>query len=331
MTKEEIRAELYFKINTVDWHFFHWHFRVYHPRLNNEHPLATSIIDSCYVCEQKMPGYATRYIDKLCSISERENFIPHYDQLLQHLAELMVVAHLAKVFDDTWGFEDEPRIGDSNKNPEIKIEKDNFVVLVEVKSPSFTEYQKLRREAEIQIAGRFPEGLNLAAALSTNRGNAALPRDNNVKDFLISADGKFSAFKLNLPQSVTVLVIVWDDFIYEPITALINQNTGLLTAKSYYVDDNGNPISFDSTDYVIVMRNMTQVANSTKDIPVSDGLEHPLEYGYRGQTLSKALIENNQNDIGLEILDIFQCEKIEDLQHFAEYRPQEIILNINPD
>ena len=116
MTKQEIRAELYFKINSIDWHFFHWHFRQYHPSHNNEHPLAKSIIDCCYLCEQKMPGYASNFIDTLCSISGREYFNPHYDQLLQLLAELLVVAHLANVFDDTWIFEEEPTIGESNKN-----------------------------------------------------------------------------------------------------------------------------------------------------------------------------------------------------------------------
>jgi hypothetical protein len=49
-----------------------------------------------------------------------------------------------------------------------------------------------------------------------------LPRDNPVKDFLLSADAKFAAFKAQHLTFTSALVIVWDDFIQEPRTCTLS-------------------------------------------------------------------------------------------------------------
>jgi hypothetical protein len=300
---------------------------LYHPQLE-EHPIAKSIIESCYACEKHMNQYANNFIKKLCSFSNKEKYTPHFDQILQHLAELLVVSHLSIGLDESWLFAEEPTIGESKKNPELLIQKDEFKILVEVKSPKFTEYQKIRSDADVQIAGRYPFGFSVASALSSAEGNKALPRDNSVKDFLISADEKFSAFKAIDKNYLSILVIAWDDFIYEPITALINETSGLLTENSYYKGENDNPIVFKNIDYIVILRNMTQIANATRDIQVIDGLKHPLDYGLIGQTLPKALVEVNKHPQEKFVQELFQCERIEELQMAAEYRPQEVIMNL---
>ena len=326
MDINEIRKQIYWDINQTEWHFFKYHFSSYHPQLG-EHPLAQSIIECCYSCEKHMKGYANNFIKKLCSFSNKEKYTPHFDQILQHLAELLVVSHLSNGLDETWSFSEEPTIGNSKKNPEIQIQKNGFKILVEVKSPKFTEYQQIRHDADVQIAGRYPFGFTVASALSSNEGNKALPRDNSVKDFLISTDEKFSAFKAVDKNYLSILVIAWDDFIYEPITALINETSGLLTEKSYFKGENDNPVVFENIDYIVVLRNMTQIANATRDIQVTDGLKHPLDYGLIEQTLPKALIEVNNHPQEDFVKELFQCERIEELQIIADYRPQEIIIN----
>jgi hypothetical protein len=82
-----------------------------------------------------------------------------------------------------------------------------------------------------------------------------LPRDNPVKDFLVDADAKFKAFK-SKADCTTVLVIVWDDFIYEPITALAHPKSGLLTANSFAKDANGSPMKFPNVDAVVLVRHL---------------------------------------------------------------------------
>ncbi len=196
--------------------------------------------------------------------------------------------------------------------------------MVEVKSPRFSEFQTKRIESGVQLPARINKefkkmGKKLCGQLPS------LPRDNVVKDFLISANEKFEYFKKEDSNVLTVLVIVWDDFIYEPITSLVNEFTGLLTPNSYY-KNNGIIEKFHNIDNIIILRNMTQIANATKDIQVSDGLEHPLDYGKKGQTLSKALLTVNKNSTSSILEEIFQCEQLEKLQKFADYRPQEFII-----
>ena len=166
MDISEIRKKIYWDINQTEWHYFKYHFSSYHPKLA-ENPIAKSIIESCYHCEKQMKGYASNFIKKLCSFSNKEKYIPHFDQILQHLAELLIVSHLSNSLDDSWLFTEEPTIGNSKKNPEIQIIKDEVKILVEVKSPKFTEYQKIRFDANVQIAGRFPLGFSIASALSS--------------------------------------------------------------------------------------------------------------------------------------------------------------------
>ena len=78
------------------------------------------------------------------------------------------------------------------------------------------------------------------------------------------------------------------------------------------------------------MRNITQIANATKDIEVSDGLKHPLDYGQKGQTLSKVLLTVNENFNSKILEEIFQCEKLENLHDVADYRSQELIIWVSP-
>lgn len=324
MTYTEIEQYAIDKISTKQYHLFNYHFDALNIRMNN-HPFSNSIIKSCYLVEQKIFGYAKRFIDKLASIQQKT--IEHYDQLLQHIAELIVVGHLATKLTSEWIFEEEPTADGSKKNPEISISNADLTILVEVKSPRYHEYQKKRVETGVQIPTRI--GKDFKDIIENVFGtNAALPRDNIVKDFLISADEKFKYFKQVDKNVLSVLVIVWDDFIYEPISALKNDFTGLITEKSYYKKD-GEVVHFTNIDNIVLLRNMTQVKRATVDIPVTDGLKHPLDYGEKGKALPKSLLTVNTHPEQNILFDIFECEKQKDLEIFAEYKPQDTIMWFN--
>src|SRR5205814_274978 len=74
------------------WHWFHYHFAFY--LKGQRHPFAEAIIDACLACERAIPGFAAKMIDELASIGGAEKYLPHYDQLLQRLAELLVIRQL---------------------------------------------------------------------------------------------------------------------------------------------------------------------------------------------------------------------------------------------
>lgn len=97
------------------------------------------------------------------------------------------------------------------------------------------------------------------AKLATLAGGAdqvTLPRDNPVKDFLISADTKFAAFGADDRDFYGLLVVVWDDFIYEPITALIHPASGLLTENSFARTDDGHPLKFEHIDAILLVSHL---------------------------------------------------------------------------
>jgi hypothetical protein len=136
----------------TSWHWFNYHFS-YVDFDGVEHPFAKSIIDACLIIEPKIPGYAFKIINRIASLHGKEKYLGHYEQLMQILAELLVVSHLALEFPRE-KFLDEPTIGSSKKNPELTIEIDGYMIGVEVKSPSLLKHQKTRSTQEIQLPSR---------------------------------------------------------------------------------------------------------------------------------------------------------------------------------
>jgi hypothetical protein len=104
-----------------------------------------------------------------------------------------------------------------------------------------------------------------------------MPRDNPVYDFLVSANTKFAAFKAQGPF-LEILVIVWDDFIYEPITSLLHEHCGLLTENSHKRSGNG-PETYPFIDAVILLRHMTYFRRAAAEDPIGDGRRDAFHIG----------------------------------------------------
>lgn len=322
MTREELIEHIKNSSIFGSWHWYEYHFNFLNVGL--EHPFAKSIIDSCMAIERKIPGYSKRMIDHVASIKGRDRYLPHYDQLKQILAELLVVSHLAGQYLDA-EFEDEPSIGESKKNPEITIKTNEYFLGVEVKSPKLREHVEQRSSRDVQLPGRMP----IAGQLIEQAGgkeNVTIPRDNPVKDFLISADEKFSEFKKELDNFYGILVIVWDDHIYEPITSLISEHSGLFTANSFAKDNEGNPLVFRNIDAVIVIRQLHIFVEAAAERPLIDGKRSALDYGAADQFPFKVIIPNpTGKEVPLEVSDAFHAVETSH-KLGAEYMPQEYIM-----
>jgi hypothetical protein len=267
------------------WHWFAYHFQFY--LMGGEHPFAGSIIDACLEIETKKAGCGLNFLNRIASISGKEKHLPHYEQLLQILAELLIIKQIVNYsWPQTTVFEFEPSVGESKKNPELIIEFDTNHIGIEVKAPSLLAHQNTRHKNDIQLPSR---SIMMDAVKSEN---VTLPRDNPVKDFLISSDAKFAEFKKANPAFYSVLVIVWDDHIFEPISSLTAEFSGLFTSNSFYKDENDKPIVFKNIDAVIIVRHLHQFEYASADRPLYDGKKHILDYGEYDGFPPKVIIPN---------------------------------------
>ncbi len=311
------------------WHWYSYHFNLL---ANGYHqPFAYSILDACLDCDESIPGFAKQMTDALAEISGTEKHVPHYEQLLQLLAELLIIRQIV-----TWNwpmevkFAWEPTAGKSKKNPEISIASDDWVIGVEVKAPSLRQHQEARAKNFTQVPSRALTKKEIETLPGASSG-VTLPRDNPVKDFLISADSKFAEFRKADPKFFGLLVIVWDDFIYEPITALVHSNGGLLTSKSFARDKSGNALIFPNVDAVVVVRHLHQFQQAAGEKPLADGLESPLDYGEPGQFPFKVLIPNpHGRALPAEITECLQAVPQNGLMG-AEYQTPEVVWWIGGD
>lgn len=301
------------------WHFFKYHFDFYNK--GAEHPLAKSIIEMIVELENIIPKAGLDYIQKIASINDKPNHTKHFEQLLQVLAELTIV-HKAVTFHwaDKTSFSYEPTAGGSAKNPELTITTDALSIGLEVKAPELVTKHNERATKPQQVPSRS----DIFKVIDKEK--TMLPRDNPVKDFLISADKKFEEFKKANPNFYGVLVVVWDDFIYEPISALTSPQAGLFTENSFAKDEQGNVLKFPSLDCVIVTRHLLPIVRGTRDEPLPDLSQHPLDYGRHKEFPFKVIIQNPWNNLEThnEIIDCFQVLK-PGPELGAEYLPSDFI------
>ncbi|MES2898672.1 MAG: hypothetical protein V4723_03035 [Pseudomonadota bacterium] len=272
-----------------------------------------------------MPGYARQFIERLAGVSGRANHMPDWEQLLQQLAELHVISRVSSFYScGECTFKLEPTALGSNKNPEIVVSTATYSLGVEVKAPSIFKHWESRSENPNQFASRFASK-DIIMEMADGR-TATLPRDNPVKDFLISANQKFAGFALNDPRFIGVLVICWDDFIYEPISSLIQPDCGLLTENSFFAGPDGRPYRFENVAGIVVIRHLYQLVLACRDEHLMDGISHPLDYGQMGKPPWKAFFQNPHGRlVPGEVIQCFDAREVCD-EMGAEYRPQEFIM-----
>ena len=253
VTGDELYARL-LEVTSRGWHWWSWHFQAHARGLRV--PFVEALIDALLEIDRAMPGYAARTADAIGALSGRNRHRPDYEQLLQRLAEIHVALHMVRAdWPGPTGFVDEPVAPGSARNPEMVVSTPQLRVGVEVKAPSLLAHEAQRGSRPLQGGGRiFPP--DKLVEMAGGKDKVTLPRDNPVKDFLISADAKFAAFRSQDDGFFGLLAIVWDDFIYEPITALVHPSSGLLTANSFARDERDAPIRFPHIDGLLLISHL---------------------------------------------------------------------------
>ncbi len=306
-------------ITSNDWHWLKYHFSQYPP-----HPVGLALANRCARIEAKMPSEGVSLISQIASISNRKKNRGHYQQILQVLAEILVIERVIGLPwpEDTTFFLEPP--GRTGKRPELMVSTPDFQYLFEVKSPSLLDHQEKRASNGIQLPHRGLVPLEQIDKLVTDE-SVTLPRDTPLKDFLVSSDQKFSDFEV--VPGANISVIVWDDYIYEPIGSLIGIRGGLLTIDSWHKDLAGDPVSYPSIDGVVLIRHMTCFQRALADDDLID--RHGLfDFGC-GAALPNVFIQNpNGREVpehikmGLRAIDVGDAR----LAHMAEYHVQDFVL-----
>jgi len=285
-------------------------------------PFTFGLANALGVIEEVSPGYASEMIERMASVKGIGN--EPYESLLQILGEIYVTSGAALAVDLGENgeklFTHEPRSTKNSKNPEFESRSNSVWYAVEVKTPKLNDFSKIRTEKEWQAIARMPQE-------TIDEFSPTLPRDNPIKDFLISANEKFAAYSNYRSDSYRILTIVWDDFVQEAITALVSPGSGLLTENSFYKKDD-IAVKFPFVDAILVCRYYHQIKLSTME---KDLIHDEREFVYHNEGFPpKALIQNPHGRVIPDaLLGPLNATPYDKLVWFAEYAPQEMIIWMN--
>lgn len=280
-----------------------------------------ALISALTMIDAVTPGYAKEMIGRIASIKGLG--VKPYEAIVQILGEIYVTTGALDAADrDTqreYLFAHEPRVK-KGKNPEFEVRADGIWFAVEVKTPELAEFSTLRQRNRFQLTTRLPRASEGPLA------SATLPRDNPVKDYLMSANAKFEAYQQIRPEAFCILTIVWDDFCNEPIAALTNPMAGLFTDQSFCRDAMGAPRRFPFVDGVVVCRHRHQIDRALRDEPLADGVTSPFSYQTGNRFPFKAFVQNpHGRRVPDELVSTLNAEHYSDLLG-AEYNPTDLVM-----
>jgi hypothetical protein len=279
----------------------------------------------CVRAERRLPGLGIRYINELAHLGGPERDERRYEQILQLFAEVFAIDRvLVMYWSDEAQFYFEPR-GTNGLRPEFRVVDKDGAYNFEVKSPSLLAHQRLRAAASAQLPVRITKEFTTSVRMKSP--DALLPRDNPIKDFLVSADAKFSGFPRDL--GANILIILWDDFIYEPIGSLLSDFAGLLTSNSFHRSGE-EAVIFENVDAVICVRQMNVFQEALAERALPDDRTDMFDLSHNPFTPNVFIPTPWGNACPQFILEMFGALMHDDerLQTIAEYRIPEYIFYV---
>lgn len=321
MTAEQfadLLREAYAGLSEIGWHWFGYHFHV------GPTPFAKSIMGACADIDDRAPSMGSKLFREMMSIGGRDRDESQYEQLLQKLAEILVIRQIVRC---PWPagtrFEHEPTATPEGPRPELVVTWTRGRLVVEVKAPALLEHIRRRASNGVQLAYR--DGVPLELATKLSEGAVTLPRDNPVLDFLKDAERKFAAFRTD-PDTAALLVIVWDDYIYEPISALVNPCSGLLTAQSFAREPDGTARIYPNIDGIVVLRHLNYFVQGSREEPLGDRA-NALDFGGSAALPNVHFAPSSGRSIPQFLLNALRARAHDDpeLLRFAEYNVQDIV------
>lgn len=300
------------------WHWFSYHFNV------GPTPFATSIMTVCANIDRHTDGIGEKLFREMLNIGGIEKNESHYEQLLQKLSEILVIERIVTFsWPSETSFDHEPEAFSKGPRPELLVTFPDGRLVVEVKTPSILNHIRQRSTNSTQLPYRGLMPLETAKS-HHGAGGLTLPRDYPVRDFLVDADRKFAGFRDG--KTASLLVIVWDDFIYEPISTLTNQGSGLLTSNSFERDSNGQARTYANIDSIVAVRHLHYFIYGSRENILVDRT-HAMDFG-EGRSLPNVSFNvSNAFSVPEGLLERLRAVPNDDpgLKLFAEYNPQDIV------
>jgi hypothetical protein len=310
------------------------HWLTYHLRKGGITEFGQALLEALVSCEAHLPWLGEQLVDELIATDYKPTardpnaWKAGFQQLLQKFAEILVLRVLLEApWPQGAQFRHEPANPTTGRRPELAVEFTDRVYLFEVKCPSLIAHQKARGENARQVPSRSALGDALRVNPDLNNP-ITWPRDNVLKDFLDSANSKFTGFSDK--EIFGVLIVIWDAYVYEPISALISPMSGLLTGHSFH-QANGVRVPFGAVDGVIVLNHLAVLHAGAQE----QGYSHRRRYfriDHGDGNLPNVWCQN----IGGKVLEKFlmtalDAIPVEDADP-TEYRPQEYIMWVSlPD
>lgn len=286
------------------------------------------LLEALAVIDARQPGAGIRFVEELAVI----RYVPTdddpaawragFEQLVQKLGEILVARTL---FEAHWPegtrFVLEPTNPVTGAKPEILIDTPAHQWLFEVKCPAFIDYQDRRAANGRQLPVR-----GLLGDVPGMRDGTTLPRDNVLKDFLVSAERKFRDFS-DKPRT-GLLVVLWDGYIFEITSALSHAEAGLLTAKSWHRHD-GTPVAFDAVEGVIVLNHLEVIKVAAQE-KWEARQDDPFRIETVGQPPNVWCPNLGRGALDPDIAQLFNAHSLDEVALAADYAPQDFVMWIDP-
>ena len=180
------------------------------------------------------------------------------DAFRQVVSEIEIITYFPRILQNFINDLSYEPTFNGNRNPEIEFVFDNNRYQIEVKSPTFNYCDEIA-DGDAFINYRVtPERFE---EIKTQYEKYHFPKDNKFKDFLESAQGKFSSECADMNSNVYgILVINWDNFVVPNIDSTFdnldsifyNSVSGIFTNNSFIKDNNGNPEIFDRVNGILI-------------------------------------------------------------------------------
>lgn len=238
------------------------------------HPIIDSLAMVLSTIDESDNGYALEIIERICSYKGDSK--DNYDQILSIFAEVLIAyraIHIADVVGGKKIFIREPKKSKGSKNPEFSSRTLSVGFCAEVKAPKIRKHQEGRKSG-FQFTSRSDTWMHISKEWG---GNVILPKDNPIKDYLESAEKKFIEYKKINAEDYRLLFIVWDDYIYEPMNALLHPLSGLFTDQSFHKDADGKVINFPHIDGVFITRHLMYFQQVLADKRPIDPIAHAFD------------------------------------------------------